>query len=126
MADDGGNETAAEEALRLDLKSARLFAEAAKQPAKRSLLNSLVARNVLREELDWFGPYEGTGYSLTEAQRNRLLAHCRQDAALGAVNSGEALDRLDEIQRSLRGLHRLLLLLIIAMGSLGAFCVSRL
>lgn len=43
--------------------------------------SSMIARNVLREELGEFGPWNGAGYSFDQPTRDRLLAHGRQDAA---------------------------------------------
>jgi hypothetical protein len=44
-----------------------------------------IARNVLREELGYFGEYKGPHYTLTEPEKNILLTHGRQDAAIAAV-----------------------------------------
>lgn len=43
--------------------------------------NIYLGRNVLHEELGYFGPWEGTSYSLEQDERDRLLAHTRQDVA---------------------------------------------
>ena len=43
--------------------------------------STLLGRNILHEELGFFGEWEGANYNLTEAEKNRLLAHARQDIA---------------------------------------------
>lgn len=43
--------------------------------------NNTLGQNILREELGYFGPYDGPRYSLDEATRNLLIAHTRQDVA---------------------------------------------
>jgi hypothetical protein len=40
-----------------------------------------LGRNILREELGWFGPWEGPHYNLSEAEKSLILAHCREDIA---------------------------------------------
>lgn len=76
----------------------------------------LVARNVLREELGEFGPYNGTHYKLTEGERDILLAHSRQDAGAAAAAAGRALDTLLNIERSLRSIRLLLWMILLAIG----------
>ncbi|MGG7644235.1 hypothetical protein ACQ5SP_05440 [Rhodovulum sp. YNF3179] len=43
--------------------------------------NVALGQNVLREEIGFFGPYEGPEYHFYEETRNRLIAHGRQDTA---------------------------------------------
>lgn len=52
--------------------------------------NLAVAQNVLHEELGYFGPWEGSGYSLDQSTRDRLLAHARQDSSASALMSMSA------------------------------------
>ena len=73
-----------------------------------------VARNVFREEIGYFGDYDGMHYNLSDAEKNILLAHGRQDAATAAVAAMNALDRLPGIERSLRHIQRLLWALLFA------------
>ena len=43
--------------------------------------NNSLGQNILREEIGYFGPYEGPRYDLDERTRNLLIAHTRQDVA---------------------------------------------
>jgi hypothetical protein len=43
--------------------------------------NEALGQNILREEIGYFGPWEGPKYSLDQETRDRLLAHGRQDVA---------------------------------------------
>ena len=42
---------------------------------------ALLGQNILREEIGYFGDWEGTNYDLSDAEKNRLVAHTRQDVA---------------------------------------------
>ena len=43
--------------------------------------NVALGQNILREEIGYFGPYEGPFYSFDQKTRDVLLAHGRQDIA---------------------------------------------
>jgi hypothetical protein len=43
--------------------------------------NEALGQNILREEIGYFGPWEGPNYSFDQETRDRLLAHGRQDVA---------------------------------------------
>lgn len=57
----------------------------------RAARNAATARNVLHEELGFFGEWDGAKYDLDDQVRDRLLAHTRQDAAHAVVNSEVAM-----------------------------------
>ncbi|CCV06714.1 conserved hypothetical protein [Mesorhizobium metallidurans STM 2683] len=69
--------------------------------------NSMVARNILHEELGYFSDVQ-TSYSLDEETRDRLIAHGRQDAAHALTNT----IALMESQASRRWTNRLLLIAV--------------
>lgn len=48
-------------------------------------ISDAIGKNILREEIGQFGPYEGTRYTLDDATRDILLANARRDIA--ATNS---------------------------------------
>jgi hypothetical protein len=59
--------------------------------------NYAVAQNVSYQDLD-----EGPDYRLDDAQRDRLIAHARQDASHATANASSILDALTRIRRLLR------------------------
>ncbi|MPZ30445.1 MAG: hypothetical protein GEV13_05525 [Rhodospirillales bacterium] len=67
----------------------------------RNQQNALVAKNILHEELGYFGTDHLLDYDLDSETKGRLLAHCRQDAAHGVVNTSTALDQLRSISRAI-------------------------
>ncbi len=64
------------------------------------LTSTLLGQNVLREEIGYFGDWEGANYNLTEAEKNRLLAHARQDIASTHSLSTAAMRAALEAQKS--------------------------
>ena len=54
---------------------------------------NIYARNILHEELGYFGPVE-TRYRLDTETRDRLIAHARQDAALASFAVSELEERV--------------------------------
>ncbi len=49
-------------------------------PQRLKLTSTLLGQNVLREEIVYFGDWDGAPYNLTEAEK-RLLTHAREDIA---------------------------------------------
>ena len=43
--------------------------------------NTSLGQNILREEIGYFGTWDGARYNLDQETRDRLLAHIRQDVA---------------------------------------------
>ena len=66
-----------------------------KDPAS---INGITARNVLHEELGYFGETPHN-YGLDERTRDALLAHVRQDAAHALLNSITTLNELRRLKR---------------------------
>ena len=56
--------------------------------------NVALGQNVLREEIGYFGEYEGQRYRFDEGTKNILLAHARQDVAAVHGMSGYILRRV--------------------------------
>lgn len=42
---------------------------------------NLLGQNVMREEIGFFGPWDGVNYTIDEKTMNRLIVHSRQDIA---------------------------------------------
>ncbi len=66
---------------------------------RTSQVNGIVAKNVLHEELGYFGTEHLYDYDLDDETKGRLLAHARQDAAHALVNTSSTLDKLGTILR---------------------------
>lgn len=76
-----------------------------------SILNSIVAKNVLHEDLGRFDSFLPR-YNLDEDTRDRLIVHARQDAAHAVINTAALLDQLGTLWRTLRLILSLVLVLI--------------
>ncbi len=59
--------------------------------------NYAIAQNVLHEDMD-----DGQRYRFDDAQRDRIMAHARQDASHAVLNTSSILDALTRIQRLLK------------------------
>lgn len=74
--------------------------------------NIAVGQNVLREEIGYFGEYEGTRYSFDQETRDVLLAHGRQDAASACTMAKSA---FREAYSARRGTEKIMLYLLISL-----------
>lgn len=95
--------------LRLRLKVMREVGE-----TDLEALNFAISRNVLHEELGYFGPGV-QGYAIDDRTRDILLVHGRQDAAHAALNSSSVLQQNRSLMRmtlALLGLHIVLIALV--------------
>lgn len=63
--------------------------------------NGAVARNVLHEELGYYGEM-GQEYRLSKQTSDILLAHARQDAAHALANTTTLLKQVDELKQYMR------------------------
>jgi hypothetical protein len=77
-------------------------------PRNASFLNSIIAKNVLHEDLGRFDSFLQR-YNLDEDTRDRLIAHARQDAAHALINTITLLEQI----RALR--HGIILALVFAL-----------
>ena len=71
----------------------------AAHPDHTSTVNSVVGNNTLHMELELFDTPQQT-YDLTPQQRDRLIAHGRQDAAHALLNSLAALRQLEQLRQT--------------------------
>jgi hypothetical protein len=83
-------------------------------PKDASFLNSVIARNVLDEDL---GRFDSTlhMYRLDDDTRDRLIVHARQDAAHAVINTATLLQEVKSLRRGVRIM--LVLMIIIASCS---------
>ncbi len=70
---------------------------------------NVVAQNVLHEELGYFPKSTLATYSLSEATRDRLIVHARQDAATAMIHGIELRKQTERIERMIINSRRLLL-----------------
>jgi hypothetical protein len=77
-------------------------------------INAATARNVLHQDLGYFGEEPDT-YSLSEDTRDRLLAHARQDASHAVMNAHNA---MQSAAAAVRGTRLLTILLIICTAAI--------
>ena len=83
-------------------------------------INVALGRNILREELGYFGPWDGAVYNLDDETRDRLIAHSRQDIATTYAMAQSAFREAHEAMRvSVRAVW--LLWLLLAMNALVLF-----
>ena len=76
-----------------------------------------ISQNVLHEELGRFPKSPPLAiYNLTEATRDRLIAHGRQDAAAALCHAIEIRHQMDRIEKMVRNSTRILM--IIGVGVL--------
>lgn len=76
--------------------------------------NEVLARNVLHQELGWHAE-EPMTYEMGEDVRDRLIAHCRQDAAHAVLNGASALDAIKSLRRLLCLQFVIIVVLLFAM-----------
>lgn len=98
------------------LESLRLALQAVKQVEGGSpdAMNAATARNVLHEELGYFGPPERQPYLLSEETKDTLLVHARQDASHAVMNASVA---MAQASRAVRAVGLLALVLIVCTGA---------
>ena len=68
--------------------------------------------NIMREEIGFFGPWEGAPYDFDQQTRDRLLAHVRQDAASAFAMARSA---FREAHHARRISERLMLILVVSL-----------
>jgi hypothetical protein len=61
--------------------------------ASQNEINVAIAKNVMLEDIGTFGDPNPV-YGLSEGDKDRLLAHARQDAANAMLNSANALEEI--------------------------------
>lgn len=82
----------------------------------QSDLNNFVAKNVVHQEIGVYGDdADLKTYSLSEAMRDRLIVHARQDAASAMIHADTCLQILSRIEKRLNDLYFLLLVLTAAI-----------
>jgi hypothetical protein len=79
-----------------------------------NLLNSIVAKNVLHEDLGRFDTIP-QWYRLDTDTRDRLIAHARQDAAHALFNTATLLEQVRTLRRGLRLIGVLMFVLVIVV-----------
>jgi hypothetical protein len=60
-------------------------------------INEITARNVLRTDLGFYSDIPAD-YDLDEATRDRLIAHCRQDAAHAVIVAGDIFKAVKQLK----------------------------
>lgn len=95
----GSTSDKAQEDLARQLAAARSV-----NPSDPAFENQLISRNVLREELGEYGPYNQS-YRLDTATRDVLLAHGRQDAAAAALHGVSILKELNRLDQRISRLY---------------------
>jgi hypothetical protein len=78
--------------------------------------NTSLGRNILREEIGHFGPWDGQVYHFDAQTRDRLLAHGRQDAASAFAMARSAFREAREAKRLSARALRLLVLAVALNG----------
>jgi hypothetical protein len=86
----------AEEALKSTLDAMKGWA--APDADTSSTANSIVARNVLQEDLGLYEDHQ-PDYHLDQETRDRLIAHTRQDAAHALVNTIRLMQAVSKLER---------------------------
>jgi hypothetical protein len=79
-----------------------------------STLNSIVAKNVLHDDLGRFDTFP-KWYQLDNDTRDRLIAHTRQDAVHALLNTVTLLEQIRTLQRGLRIVLVLVFALLLAL-----------
>jgi len=98
----------AEQALIEKLKTIRSVAEATGQEIPINEINFHLSRNVLHEELGYFGEFSSV-YTLSNETKTVLLVHGRQDASYAAANTSSILKELQEVRVTIRRQNYLLI-----------------
>jgi hypothetical protein len=83
-------------------------------PKDANFLNSIVARNILHEDLGRFDT-RLRRYGLDDDTRDRLIAHARQDAAHALVNTATLLEQVKALRRGLWIMLALVFALVMAI-----------
>jgi len=88
--------------------------------------NVAIGRNILREEIGYFGPWEGARYKFDDETRDRLLAHGRQDAASAFAMARSAFKEAHYARRATtRATLFLLVLIALHVAILAILWLSR-
>jgi len=103
MSDDEGRSSneKAEEHLRGVLLAIRDLEKPGTARIESSMAEA-TGKNILHEELGYFGKWDGAAYTLDDQTRIRLLAHARQDIAATRVMLLPILEAVKECQRTIR------------------------
>jgi len=89
-------------------------------------INVAIGQNVLREEIGYFGPWEGARYKFDDETRDRLLAHGRQDAASAFAMARSAFKEAHYARRvTTRAALFLLVLIALHVAILATLWLSR-
>ena len=100
MAEDATPEALSAEDLKARLLAEEKLALSTGGPWTEAHRSRVIARNVLQEEIGRFGPM-GTIYSLSEDERDRLIAHTRQDSAHALMITDATAETSQKILRAI-------------------------
>jgi len=92
----------AERGYRQAVAAQRILGEAVGDSDRDAECKSIMSlgQNILREEIGYFGPWEGAIYSFDQETRDRLLAHCRQDTASAYMMAQSAFKEAHDARRA--------------------------